>query len=146
MGSISIHCQEAIMRVKARSAVLAFAVVAGAAACGGGGSGSGNSSNGPTGNYGNTPTDNNPAPSSPNTINANPSLNYNPTTLTVSRGTTVTFVFGTVGHSVTFSTNGAPASVPVTANASVQVTFPNTGVFNFYCTVHQYMTGSITVQ
>jgi plastocyanin len=113
------------------------------AACSGGGSNSSSygGSTSPTG-----PVDQNPAPTTPNTVNANPGLAYNPTSLTVTRGTTVTFVFGTVGHSVTFSTSGAPASIPVTANASVGVTFSTTGTFNYFCTVHSNMSGSITVQ
>jgi plastocyanin len=132
------------MRMKALSLAT---VLLGVAACSGGGSSnSGNSGIYGTGTNPTSPTDDNPAPSAPNTINANPGLAYNPTTLTITKGTTVTFNFGSVGHSVTFTTAGSPASVPVTANASVGVTFPNSGTYNFYCTVHTYMTGSITVQ
>jgi plastocyanin len=130
-------------RMKSLNVMFALACLA---ACGGGGSNSGTTS--PYGGGGTTTTgaDQNPAPTTPNTINANPGLAYNPTSLTVSSGTTVTFSFGAVGHSITFNTSGAPADVPVTSNANVTRVFSTTGVFNFHCSVHTYMTGTITVQ
>lgn len=117
-----------------------------AAACSGGGSG--NSSGGSNG-YGTgptTPVNLNPAPTSPNTINANPSLNFNPTSLTVSAGTTVNVVFGSTQHTITFDTPGSPANVPATSNATVGIVFPTAGTYNFHCSIHTYMTGTITVQ
>lgn len=112
-------------------------------------SGSGNSSNG--GVYGTgptspgTPDNSNPAPTAPNTVNANPGLAFNPTLLTVTAGTTVTFAFGDTAHTVTFKTAGAPANIPATSNASVQVLFPTAGTYNYQCTIHPYMTGTIQV-
>ena len=135
-----------------RTKILSMAIVLlGAAACSGGGAGSNGGSygyggGGGGGGYPSSPGPSDPAPTSPNTINANPSLDYNPTTLTVAAGTTVTFVFGSVGHSVTFTSAGSPASVPVTMDSSVGVTFPTAGTFDFHCTVHPYMQGTITVQ
>ena len=125
----------------------AFATAAAAlvlAACGGGGGGnySSNGSNGTT-----SPPDQNPAPTAPNTINANPALLFNPTSLTVAKGATVTFNFGSVGHNVTFTTAGSPANIPTTSGASVDVVFPTAGTFAFHCTIHPtYMNGTITVQ
>ena len=95
------------------------------------------------------PTDtvnSNPAPASPNTINANPSLDFNPPTLTVTHGTSVNFVFGSIAHTVTFTSAGAPAGIPATSNATVAVTFPTAGVYTYMCTIHTNMTGSVTVQ
>jgi plastocyanin len=137
------------MRTRMLSMVV---VLLGAAACSGGagsnagangygGDGSGGGSGYPT-----SPGPTDPAPTSPNTINANPSLDYNPTALTVAAGTTVTFVFGSVGHSVTFTSAGSPASIPVTMDSSVGVLFPTAGTYDFHCTVHTYMQGTITVQ
>jgi plastocyanin len=120
------------------------AVLVGATACGGSGSNSGGSGGGYGGST--APANDNPAPSAPNTVNANPGLAFNPTSLTVAKGTTVTFNFGTVGHSVTFTTAGAPASIPVTSNAAVGVVFPTAGTYSYYCTQHSYMTGMIIVQ
>src|SRR6267378_4859503 len=45
-----------------------------------------------------------------------PALAYEPATVDVQAGGTVTWAFGSIGHSVTFTTTGAPADVPVLAN------------------------------
>jgi plastocyanin len=129
--------------MKTLPAAFALACLACLAACGGYGS-----STSPYGGGNNpgTPVDQNPAPTSANTVNANPALAYNPTSLTVAVGTTVTFNFGSVGHSVTFTTAGAPAEIPVTSNATVTRVFPTAGTFNYHCTVHSNMTGVIVVQ
>lgn len=126
---------------------LAAAVVC-LAACSKSNDSSNNSSNG--GVYGSGPTtpttpNNNPAPSSPNTVNANPGLAFNPALLTVTAGTTVTFSFGDTAHTVTFTTAGSPANIPATSNASVSVTFPTAGTYNYQCSIHPYMTGTIQV-
>lgn len=94
-----------------------------------------------------TPTtpSNNPTPTAPNTVNANPGLAFNPALLTVTAGTTVTFAFGDTAHTVTFNTAGSPANIPATSDASVQVTFPTAGTYNYHCTIHPYMTGTIQV-
>ena len=109
---------------------------------------SGSSSNG--GVYGSGPTtpttpSNNPAPTTPNTVNANPGLAFNPALLTVTAGTVVTFAFGDTTHTVTFTTAGSPASIPATSNANVSVTFPTAGTYNYHCSIHPYMTGTIQV-
>jgi plastocyanin len=132
------------MRTRTLSAVLALLC---AAACSGGGSSNGSTGGGAYGGSGpTTPVNDNPAPTSPNTINANPSLNFNPTYLTVPAGTTVTFAFGSIAHTITFTSPGSPADVPATSNASVNVVFPTAGTYNFHCSIHTYMTGYITVQ
>lgn len=126
------------MRIAMIPAV-AFALLA----CSGGGSGAA----GGTGPYGVTPPpDNNPAPTAPNTINANVGLAFNPTTLTVAPGTTVTFTFFSVQHGVTFTTPGSPNNIPPTMNTSVNVVFPNAGTFYYHCPIHNYMTGTVIVQ
>jgi plastocyanin len=138
---MSTSINHTTMRTRMLSAGLAIVA---AAACGGGGSnssGSYNSSN-PTSP---TPAADDPTPTSPTTVNANPSLDYNPASISVSAGATVTFNFGSVGHSVTFLTAGSPNSVPVTSNAQVGVTFPNTGSFTYHCLVHPYMQGVVNV-
>lgn len=119
-----------------------FALLAPAlAACGGGKS---DYSTGPaatpgtTGGSGNVP---------PNTIQATEFATFSPTSLTVARGTTVTFAFASLTHNVTFSGAGAPTNIPDTSNGQVPRNFPNTGVFAFTCTIHgSYMTGQVTVQ
>jgi plastocyanin len=136
-----------------RTTILSMAIALLVAAACSGGAGSNAGANGYGGNGGNggsgyptSPGPTDPAPTSPNTINANPSLDYNPTALTVAAGTTVTFVFGSTGHSVTFTSAGSPASVPVPINNSSPGVSPTPGTYNFYCTGHTYMQGTITVQ
>jgi plastocyanin len=90
-------------------------------------------------------TNSNPTPTAPNTVNANPGLAFNPSLLTVTAGTTVTFAFGDTAHTVTFKTAGAPANIPATSDASVSVLFPTAGTYNYQCTIHPYMTGTIQV-
>ena len=105
----------------------------------------GTSGDTPTGNgYGGT--NNDPAPTTANTVNANPSLDYNPATLTVPVGTTVSFVFGSVAHTVNFPNAGSPANIPATSNATVTRTFTAAGSYGYFCTIHTYMTGTIVVQ
>jgi plastocyanin len=112
---------------------LIVALMAGAAACSGGSA----YSTSPGG--GGTPA--------PNTIDANPSLAFLPSTLTVASGTTVTWTFEGVTHNVTFTAaTGVPADIPNSANTTVQRTFSTVGTFAFHCSIHPQMTGTITVQ
>jgi plastocyanin len=121
-------------------------VIVTAASCGGGGSNSSGGYSSPTSNPSSpAPAADDPTPLSPTQVNANPSLDYNPPSLSVTAGTTVTFSFGSIGHSVTFVTDGSPNSVPVTTNAQVGVTFPNIGSFAYHCLVHPYMQGVVNV-
>ena len=106
--------------------------------------GTGGSDAGPGNGYGSNPSD--PAPTAPNTVNANPSLDFNPASLTVAVGSTVSFVFGSVAHTVSFVTAGSPASIPATSNATVTRTFPTAGSYSYYCQIHTYMQGTIVVQ
>jgi plastocyanin len=112
--------------------VLIVALMAGAAAC------SGSSA------YSTSPGGGTPAP---NTIDANPSLAFLPSTLTVASGTTVSWTFEGVTHNVTFTAaTGVPADIPNSINTTVQRTFGTAGTFAFHCTIHPQMTGTITVQ
>ncbi len=116
-----------------------------ATACSGGG-GSGGSPGGATSRPGSTPT----APPGPqaNTVTATTSITFNPSVLTVPRGTTVTFTFESVGHNVFFDTQaGAPANIPeVLSNTSVARTFAAAGSFGYECHVHPGMRGTVVVQ
>jgi len=100
---------------------------------------------GACGSSGDTGTNNNP--SGP-TVNASPADVFNPSTLTVAVGATVTWVFGSVEHNVTFnsSTPGVPTNIGNSHNKNVARTFSTAGTFAYQCTLHAGMTGSITVQ
>jgi len=81
------------------------------------------------------------------TINGTDQLAFSPNAVTIAPGGTVTFVFGTVGHSVTFDTGtNPPANIAgVNADTSITRTFTTAGTFNFHCTIHPQMTGTVIV-
>lgn len=125
---------------------MCLAVTLAAAACGGGGG-----KDAGTGPYGTTPGSGTPTSGTPpasNTITATTSNTFNPSALTVARGTTVTFVFEAVTHNVTFAGgSGVPSNVPDSYSTSVQRQFNTAGTFGFTCTIHgSYMAGQVTVQ
>jgi plastocyanin len=116
------------------------------ASCGGGGGGS-PTSPAPGATTPTTP----PAPTAPTTpaaseVIATSSNSFNPTSLTVARGTTVTFTFQSVIHNVTFANvTGAPANIANTSNSAVTRTFSTVGTFGYDCTLHPGMTGTVVV-
>jgi plastocyanin len=70
---------------------------------------------------------------------------FTPSNRTVAAGTTVTFRWasGSVTHNVTF--NDGPASANQ-SSGTFQRLFANAGAFPYQCTIHNGMTGTITVQ
>jgi plastocyanin len=69
---------------------------------------------------------------------------FNPATLTVSAGSTVTWTNADAAtHSVTFD-NG-PDCGNLATGASTTVTFSAAGSYPYHCKIHPSMTGSITV-
>ena len=84
----------------------------------------------------------------------NQALNFNPSTLTVVIGTNNTVVFTNndiTEHTVTFT--GAPSGVSLVsisdsslaAGATFTVTLPAAGTYQYKCSIHPWMSGSITV-
>lgn len=131
------------MFVRVRKCV-AVATLALLAACGGGGGGS------PTAPSNNTPgtpsTPTTPATPATNEIIATTSNTFNPSTLTVAKGTTVTFTFQATTHNVTFAAvAGAPSNISNTANSGVQRLFATAGTFGYDCTLHPGMSGTVIV-
>ncbi|MCF7805940.1 MAG: cupredoxin domain-containing protein [Candidatus Marinimicrobia bacterium] len=89
--------------------------------------------------------------SGPNTVIME-NTSYNPETLTVEIGTTVTWENNdSYAHTVTSGSPGNPTdtfdSGNIEAGESYERTFNETGTFNSYCTLHpDNMTGTIEVQ
>jgi plastocyanin len=81
------------------------------------------------------------------TVQALPSIAFNPGTVTVGVGDTVTFAFGTVPHNVFFDrATGAPADIPgVNANTSASRVFTAAGQYAYECHLHPGMRGTVVV-
>ncbi len=113
------------------------------AACsgGGGGSTSPTGTTGTTSGGGNTPT----TPGTNQVLATNGNV-FNPSSLTVTKGTDVSFTFSAVTHNVTFDVRaGAPANIGNTSNQTVTRNFGTAGSFPYQCTIHSGMTGTIVV-
>jgi plastocyanin len=74
-----------------------------------------------------------------------PQFAYQPETVDVSAGGTVTWSIDAIHHTVTFSGTGAPADIPELLNESADRTFPTSGQFAYRCAIHPAMTGTVRV-
>ncbi len=70
---------------------------------------------------------------------------FAPTSVTVAVGGIVNYTFAG-NHNVTFSTAGAPANVPTASSGTFARTFPTAGTYQYTCTIHAGMNGSVLVQ
>jgi len=71
---------------------------------------------------------------------------FTPALVAVARGGTVTWTFGALTHNAEFGgTSGAPANIGNTTNNSVARTFANAGTFNYVCSLHPGMNGTVIV-
>lgn len=76
---------------------------------------------------------------------------FNPTTLTVPKGTAVTWTnTGTTGHTVSaddksFDSDSGNTNATLAAGATFSHTFDTAGTFAYHCKIHSSMTGTITV-
>jgi plastocyanin len=92
------------------------------------------------------PTTTPPTTSGGTEIVANDANQFNPSSLTVARGATVTFTFQSVMHNVIFAAvTGAPANIGNSSNTGVQRVFATAGTFGFDCTLHAGMRGTVIV-
>jgi plastocyanin len=72
---------------------------------------------------------------------------FSPQVVEVAIGGMVTWQFLSVVHNVTFDGGtGAPTRIPDTANASVSRTFPAEGSYDYQCTLHAGMSGTVIVR
>ncbi len=72
-------------------------------------------------------------------------LAFSPATVDVSAGGTVTWTFGSVPHNVTFNTPGAPQNIPSLENGSASRDFPANGTYQYHCSLHAGMNGTVRV-
>jgi plastocyanin len=71
---------------------------------------------------------------------------FNPASLTIKPGTTVTWVNGDdIPHSVV-ENNKSFKSPPLDSGQKFSMVFTTTGDVNYFCGFHNHMTGKITVQ
>jgi plastocyanin len=71
---------------------------------------------------------------------------FNPSTITVAAGTSVTWTNKDgVAHTVT-STGGLFDSGSINPGETYSHLFNTAGTFPYYCTIHTYMTGSVVVK
>ncbi|CAN5791754.1 hypothetical protein BH20GEM3_BH20GEM3_12610 [soil metagenome] len=71
---------------------------------------------------------------------------FSPSAVTIVRGGTVTWTFGSVAHNVIFNqTTGAPTNVPIVSSTTESRTFNSDGTFPYVCTLHAGMTGTVQV-
>lgn len=72
---------------------------------------------------------------------------FNPDSVRIAQGGTVTWNFAGLDHNVVFDdVNGRPANIGTTANAAVARTFGTAGTFEYQCTLHAGMNGKVVVQ
>ena len=127
------------------------------AACGGG---SGGYNVGPGGTSGGTNNGGNTGGNNPNVITLTSAISFNPASLTVPTGTTVTWKWDTcsdtggyggygtcVSHSVTFD-DGSGITSGTQSSGTFTRTFNTVGTYKYHCTVHgaDVMSAQIVVQ
>lgn len=108
----------------------------------------GNNNNGggnPYGDPGNQPASCTP---SQTTVCLTSSNTYNPASVTVAKGTTVTWSNTTgIAHTVTFTSPGVPSDSSSFTSGTKSTTFPNAGTFQYHCLIHgTIMSGTVIVQ
>jgi len=72
---------------------------------------------------------------------------FSPQQVDISAGGTVTWTFqDQIDHNVTFTTSGSPANTGnLSSGATAQRTFPTAGTYDYHCTIHSTMNGTVVV-
>lgn len=71
---------------------------------------------------------------------------FSPSTITVTAGTTITWINkDAITHNVTSNTAGLFSSGPITTNGTFPHLFSTAGTFQYKCTIHPAMTGTVIV-
>jgi len=84
------------------------------------------------------------APSATASVTATSGNQFNPPQVPVARNGSVTWTFQAL-HNVTFTTANSPANVTEQSSGTASRTFPTAGTFNYQCTIHPGMNGSVVV-
>jgi plastocyanin len=122
------------MMNRIRYIALALLLVGGVAACGSSSSGGGSGSSGGAVQSGTAKV----------TIQG---FAFHPSSLTVKAGTKVTFTNeDSTTHTATSQGDSTIDSGNLAQGQTYTVTLSKAGTYNYICTIHQYMQGSITVQ
>ena len=73
-------------------------------------------------------------------------FNFTPATVTVAAGTTITWTNNDdVEHTVTASDNSFSSKALETGD-TFSYTFAQPGTYSYFCAIHPFMTGRVTVQ
>lgn len=94
----------------------------------------------------NSPTGTSTQPEATNMVTID-NFNFSPSTITVKKGSTVTWTnHDSVAHTVQ-ETDGkdGPMSSNVATNQSYSFTYNTVGTFAYHCSIHPDMTGTVTV-
>lgn len=71
---------------------------------------------------------------------------FSPTDITVKKGTKVTWTNNdSTTHTITSEDEHGPSSDNVSPGQSYTFTFADEGTFNYHCSIHPQMTGTVTV-
>jgi plastocyanin len=73
-------------------------------------------------------------------------FSFEPQKVTVAIGTVVTWKFEDSAQHTVKADNGAFTSKPLNNNQTYAFTFNTAGTYSYICSIHQYMTGSVTVK
>jgi plastocyanin len=88
-----------------------------------------------------------PAPAAPGATVKIGNFSFGPTALTVSPGTTVTWVNGDdTPHTVVAADTRTFRSKPLDTDERFSFTFNQPGTYAYFCSLHPHMTGKIIVQ
>jgi len=80
-------------------------------------------------------------------VTATTGLQFVPPSVTIAVGGTVRWTFQSVAHNVTFDgAAGAPTNISTKSNTTDERTFNQAGTFNYACTLHGGMNGTVVVR
>jgi plastocyanin len=71
---------------------------------------------------------------------------FSPKEITIKKGTTITWTnLDSAAHTITSNVEGGPKSTALQQGDTYQFTFENVGNYDYHCSIHPSMTGTIIV-